>query len=84
MPLNVVVGLLALVKLPPVPFRMDHKPVPTTGVFAPSVTVVKPQVKGPVKEGPPLATVGLSLKMTFISSKEGGHGGGLVIVHRRV
>ena len=47
-PLNVVVGELAFAKEPPAPLMMVHRPEPAVGVFAPSVTVVSPQVDAPV------------------------------------
>ena len=54
MPENVEVELLALPKLPPVPLTTLHAPVPTEGVFAAKVTVVKPQVEAPVWSAPAL------------------------------
>ena len=42
-PLNELVGLEAVPKLPPVPLTILHAPVPTVGVFAASAVLVTPQ-----------------------------------------
>jgi hypothetical protein len=47
-PLNVEVALAGVVIVPPVPLTIVHKPVPTVGVFAASVTLVNPHVVAPV------------------------------------
>jgi hypothetical protein len=41
-PVNVEVGLVGVVILPPVPLTMVHNPVPTTGVFPARVTDMAP------------------------------------------
>jgi hypothetical protein len=41
-PVNVEVGLVGVVILPPVPLTMVHNPVPTTGVFPARVTDMDP------------------------------------------
>ena len=47
-PVKVEVGLPALPNDPPVPDTTLQDPVPTEGVLAASVTVVRPQVDEPV------------------------------------
>jgi hypothetical protein len=47
-PVNVLVGLVGVVTVPPVPDTIDHAPVPTAGVLAASVTLVRPHVAEPV------------------------------------
>ena len=47
-PLNVEVGLDAVVTLPPIPETILHAPVPTVAVFPAKVTLVKPHVAAPV------------------------------------
>ena len=47
-PVNVDVGLVGVVMVPPAPDTILQVPVPTTGVFAARVTVVNPQVAAPV------------------------------------
>ena len=41
-PVNVLVGLLAVVMLPPVPETILHAPVPTVGVLPAKVVLVTP------------------------------------------
>ena len=57
-PLKFVVGSVALTNEPPVPETTDQAPVPTTGVFPASVTVVNPQVADVVWLLPAFAVVG--------------------------
>ena len=57
-PVKVVVGFKALVKLPPLPETIDHKPVPTVGVLPAKVTEDRPHVEEPVWFVPALAVVG--------------------------
>ena len=47
-PLNVEVGLVGVVMVPPAPDTMLQLPVPTAGVLPASVTDVNPQVDAPV------------------------------------
>ena len=63
-PLNIDVGLAALLKDPPAPENTVQVPVPTVGVFADSVTVVKPQVVAPVWSEPASAVVGAGVTVT--------------------
>jgi hypothetical protein len=56
-PLNVDVGFEMFTTDPPTPEIMLHAPVPTDGVFAASVTDVKPHVGFPVWSGPAFDTV---------------------------
>jgi hypothetical protein len=58
-PVKVLVGLVGVVTVPPVPDMILHAPVPTAGVLAARVTVVRPHVDAPVWSGPALATVGV-------------------------
>jgi len=45
---NVLVGLVGVVIVPPKPLTILHAPVPTTGVLAASVAVVRPHIAAPV------------------------------------
>ena len=54
---------------PPTPDTMLHAPVPIVGVFAASVTVVRPQVAEFVWSIPALETVGFPSKSIMTSSK---------------
>jgi hypothetical protein len=47
-PVKVLVGLAGVVTVPPIPDVIVHAPVPTAGVLAARVTVVKPHVVAPV------------------------------------
>ena len=47
-PVKVDVGLVGVAIVPPAPDTMVHNPVPTKGVLAASVTVVKPQLAASV------------------------------------
>jgi hypothetical protein len=47
-PVNVLVGLDGVVTVPPRPLTILHAPVPTAGVFAARVVVVKPHIAAPV------------------------------------
>ena len=51
------------------PDRIVHNPAPEEGVFAASVTFVKPHVASVVWSGPALDSVGLLLKVIETSSK---------------
>ncbi len=82
MPVKVEVGLLALPKLPPVPLIFVQTPVPTVGVFAAKVTVVKPHVAAFVWSAPAFEVVGFWLKVMFTSSVEEVQPG-LEIVQRK-
>ena len=82
-PLNVEFGLLALPNEPPVPATILHAPVPTVGVLADRVTVVRPQVAASVWSGPALAVVGLRLNVIVTSSVEATQGE-FEIVQRKV
>ena len=64
-PLNVVVGLDALLNEPPEPLIMLHAPVPSVAALAARVTVVRPQVDVPVWSGPALAVVGAAITVIF-------------------
>ena len=44
-PVKVLIGLAGVVIVPPIPVTILHKPDPTTGVLAASVTVVIPHVE---------------------------------------
>jgi hypothetical protein len=47
-PVNVLVGLVGAVMVPPVPPMILHDPFPTTGALAASVVVVIPHIAAPV------------------------------------
>ena len=82
-PLKLEVGLEAAPKLPPAPLMILHDPVPLIGAFAPSVTVVNPQVAAPVWLAPATAVVGVSLKVIITSSVDAVQGA-FDIVHLNV
>ena len=83
MPLNVLVGLVGAVMVPPDPPIMLHNPVPIAGVLAANVVEVNPHIVTPVWSVPALAIVGLWLNVIFISSVDGAHGA-LLMVQRNV
>jgi hypothetical protein len=47
-PVNVLVGLVGVVTVPPTPEVIVHAPVPIAGALAARVTDVKPHVAAPV------------------------------------
>jgi hypothetical protein len=47
-PVNVLVGLAGVATVPPKPLTILQDPVPTAGVFAARVVVVKPHIAAPV------------------------------------
>ena len=82
-PVNVELGFDVFPNEPPVPDTIDHAPVPVTGVFAASVTVVNPQVADVFWSGPALAIVGDWLNLMITSSVVGVQTP-FVIVHLNV
>jgi len=82
-PVNVDVGLVGVVTVPPAPEVIVQAPVPIAGVLAARVTVVNPHVDAPVWSGPALDVVGLRLNVTFTSSVDAAHGA-FEIVQRNV
>ena len=82
-PLKLELGLEAVPKLPPVPLTMLHAPVPLPGAFAPSVTVVNPQVAIPVWLAPATAVLGFLLNVITTSSVDAVQGA-FDIVQRNV
>ena len=73
-PLNVDVGLDELPNDPPIPLTIDHKPVPTDGLFPAKVTVVTPQVEEPVWSAPAFDVLGFWLNVITTSSLDAVHG----------
>ena len=78
-PVNPDVGLEGVVTLPPAPEMMLHDPVPIAGLVAAKVA----EVVQMVWSGPALATLGLAVNVTVMSSVDGVQGG-LEMVQRKV
>ena len=81
-PLNVLVGLDAVVMDPPDPLTMLHDPLPTEGALPARVVLVSPHMDDPVWSDPALDTVGFLLKVIVTSSVEAVQGE-LLIVQRK-
>ena len=81
-PLNVLVGLDAVVMDPPDPLTMLHDPVPTEGALPARVALVNPHMDDPVWSDPALDTVGVLLNVIVTSSVEAVQGE-LLIVQRK-
>ena len=77
--MNVLVGLVGVVTVPPAPETTSQEPVPTEGVFAASVAAEAQTVWS----GPALATVGLPVNVITTSSVLGAQGA-FETVHRSV
>jgi hypothetical protein len=78
-PVNVEVGEVGVVIVPPTPVTILHIPVPTIGVFPAKVAEV-PQI---IWSGPALALVGLAVRLMTTSSIEAAQGA-FAIVQRKV
>jgi hypothetical protein len=81
-PVNVLVGLVGVMILPPVPETIVHNPVPIVGVLPVRAVLVRAHIDAPIWSAPAFETVGFCWKVTVTSSKEAVQGL-LLIVHRK-
>ena len=81
-PVNVDVGLPAVVTVPPAPDTMLHEPVPVVGKLPLRFTELIPHVVAPVRSGPAFAEVGAVAKVISTSSLNELHA--FVTVHLKV